>query len=314
MDPAYRRGIALVLVSALAFGSLAIFAKLAYDEGANTATLLTLRFAFAATILWVIVAVRRRPRPSRRVVIGGAGLGLFGYSLQAGGYFAALNHLDASLTALLLYTYPAMVFLGAIALGREDWSGLKVAALAVAAAGLALVLLGGGAGALNTTGVALAVGAALAYTTYILVADTVVGGADPFWLTAIVATGATVSVGVFTLATGDFDTGFGGGAWVALAGLVLISTILAITTFFLGLELVGPSTASIVSAIEPAWTVALAAIVFGETLGAIQLAGGALVLSAVVLLQMRAGRVTHGVAPDHAAPAPTAREVPQRPS
>jgi drug/metabolite transporter (DMT)-like permease len=314
MDPAYRRGIALVLVSALAFGGMAIFAKLAYDGGANTATLLTLRFLFAAVILWAIVAVRRRPRPSRRVVLGGAGLGLFGYSLQAGGYFAALNHLDASVTALVLYTYPAMVFVGAVTLGREPWSTPKLAALVVTAAGLALVLAGGATGSLNATGLLFAAGAAIAYSTYILVADTVVAGADPFWLTAIVVTGAAVSVGTFTLATGEFDAGFDGGAWAALAGLVVISTIVAITTFFLGLELVGPSTASIVSAIEPAATVALAAAIFGETLGALQLLGGALVLSAVVLLQLRAGRVPTGAAPDHAAAPSAAREVPQRAS
>lgn len=301
-------------MSALAFGGMAIFAKLAYDEGANTATLLMLRFVFAAAILWAIVAVRRRPKPSRRVVIGGAGLGLFGYSLQAGGYFAALNHLDASLTALILYTYPAMVFVGAVALGREPWSAPKLAALGITAAGLALVLAGGATGSLNSTGLLLAIGAALAYSTYILVADTVVGGADPFWLTAIVATGAAVSVGIFTLATGELDTGFGAGGWAALAGLVLISTIVAITTFFLGLEIVGPSTASIVSAIEPAATVALAALIFGESLGAVQLLGGVLVLSAVVLLQLRVGRVQTGAAPDHAAPASTAREVPERAS
>lgn len=293
---------------------MAIFAKLAYDEGANTATLLTLRFVFAALILWAIVGVRRRPRPTRRVVIGGAGLGLFGYSLQAGGYFAALNHLDASVTALVLYTYPAIVFLGAVTLGREPWSTPKLAALAVTAAGLALILAGSATGSLNATGLLLAAGAALAYSTYILVADTVVAGADPFWLTAIVVTGASISVGAYTLISGDFDTGFDTGGWAALAGLVVISTILAITTFFLGLELVGPSTASIVSAIEPAATVALAAVIFGESLGAVQLLGGALVVSAVVLLQLRVGRVQSGVAPDHAAPASAAREVPQRAS
>lgn len=290
---------------------MAIFAKLAYDEGANTATLLTLRFVLAALILWVIVAVRRRPRPSRRVVVGGTILGFFGYSLQAGGYFAALNHLDASLTALVLYTYPAMVFVGAVVLGREPWSALKLAALGVAATGVVLVLVGGASGSLNTTGVLLATGAAVAYATYILFADTVVPGADPFSLTAIVATGAATSVGLYTVLSGSLDLTFGGGGYASLAGLVLISTILPITTFFLGLELVGPSTASIVSAIEPAWTVALAAIVFGETLGPIQLLGGALVLSAVVVLQRRVGRVQPGAAPDHAAPAPTTREVPE---
>jgi drug/metabolite transporter (DMT)-like permease len=51
---------------------------------------------------------------------------------------------------------------------------------------------------------------------------------------------------------------------------------------------VGPSNASILSTFEPPVTVVLAFLVFGEHLGAVQLAGGALVLSAVVLLQARA--------------------------
>jgi drug/metabolite transporter (DMT)-like permease len=310
----YRTGLLLVLVSAVAFGGMAIFAKLAYRHGVNTASLLALRFLIAAAVLWVIVAVRRPGRPNRRTLIGGASLGFFGYSLQAAGYFTALKHLDASLTALLLYTYPAMVFVGAVALGRERVSGTKIAALGLAAAGLALVLLGGGAGALNTTGVALAIGAAVAYTTYILVADTIVGGADPFLLTAIVATGACVSLGGFALISGELDVGLDAVGWTSIVSLSLVCTVLGITTFFLGLERVGPSTASIVSTVEPACTVALAAVCFGERLGPVQLLGGAFVLSAVVVLQLRVDKVTPGAAPDHAAPAPAAREVPQHAS
>lgn len=310
----HQTGVVLVLVSALGFGAMAIFAKLAYRHGADAASLLTLRFLIAALVLWAIVAARRRPRPDRRTVLAGAGLGLFGYSVQAGCYFAALRHLDASLTALLLYTYPAMVFVGAVALRRERASAIKIGALGLAGAGLALVLLGGGAGALNGTGVALAVGAALAYTTYILVADSVVGGADPFALAAIVATGAFVSVGGYTVAAGGLHLGLDAVAWSALVSLSLVSTVLAMTTFFLGLERIGPSTASIVSTVEPAWTVALAAVCFGERLGPVQLLGGAIVLGAVVVLQRRVGRVTAGAAPDHAAPAPAARPVAQRAS
>ena len=298
-----------MLVSALGFGTMAIFAKLAYDHGANPATLLTLRFAIAAAVLWAIVAATRRPRPDRRTVRAGAGLGLVGYSVQAGCYFAALKHLDASVLALLLYTYPALVFVGAVALGRERSSALKIGALLMAGAGLALVLAGGASGSLNAAGVGLALGAALAYTSYILVADTVVAEADGVSLAAIVLTGAFVSVATYTAISGQFDASFDATAWAALVGLAIFSTVVAVTTFFLGLELVGPSTASIVSTIEPAWTVGLAAIVFGESLGVVQILGGALVLGAVVVLQRGAGRVRSGVPPDHAAPAPAAREV-----
>ena len=49
----------------------------------------------------------------------------------------------------------------------------------------------------------------------------------------------------------------------------------------------GPSTASILSTLEPLTTVALAFVVFGETLSAVQVTGAALVLGAAVWLQRR---------------------------
>ena len=73
--------------------------------------------------------------------------------------------------------------------------------------------------------------------------------------------------------------------WAAV--IALFSTVIPIVLFVAGLARVGASTAAIASTVEPAMTVALAWIVLGETLGPLQLAGGALVLSAVVLLQLR---------------------------
>jgi drug/metabolite transporter (DMT)-like permease len=269
----HRQGIVLCLASAAGFGGMAIFAKIAFRHGATVTSLLTLRFGIAAAVLWAVVAIGRRPPPPRRVVVAGAGLGAFGYSLQAACYFSALQHIDASLTALLLYTYPVLVFGGAVILGRDRPTRAKAGALALAAAGTGLVLVGGASGALNAPGVALALGAALTYTVYILVADTVVGEGDPFALAAIVSTGAFAALLGFSLATGRVDLSLDASGWAAIVALALISTVAAITAFLLGLERVGPSTASIVSTLEPVVTVALAALVFAERLGVVQLAG-----------------------------------------
>jgi drug/metabolite transporter (DMT)-like permease len=73
--------------------------------------------------------------------------------------------------------------------------------------------------------------------------------------------------------------------WAWLACLAVVSTVGAISLFFAGLRRVGPSAASILSTIEPVVTVALAFVVFGESLGPAQLVGGALVLSAVVAVR-----------------------------
>jgi drug/metabolite transporter (DMT)-like permease len=70
----------------------------------------------------------------------------------------------------------------------------------------------------------------------------------------------------------------------------VVSTVAAVSLFFAGLDRVGPTAASILSTIEPVVTVVLAFLVFGEVLGAVQLAGGALVLGAVFVLNARADR------------------------
>ena len=72
--------------------------------------------------------------------------------------------------------------------------------------------------------------------------------------------------------------------WGWLAGIALVSTFAAVSLFFAGLKRVGPTTASILSTVEPVVTVVLAFLVFGELLGVLQLLGGALVIAAVLVL------------------------------
>jgi drug/metabolite transporter (DMT)-like permease len=267
------------LASGAAFGAMAVFGKLAYTEGATVGTLLALRFLFASGLFWLGGAGRRMP-PARDVAIG-LGLGAGGYALQAGCYFAALERLDASLLALLVYTFPALVAAGAVALGRERLSHRRAASLVVASGGLTLVVAGG-LGSLDALGAALGLAAAVVYATYILVSDTLAIPALP--LAALVCTGAAVALLLSTALLGQFRPGaLSPAGWVWILCLAAVSTVGAIGLFFAGLQRVGPTTASILATVEPLVTVALAFAVFGESLGPLQVAGGILVLAAVLM-------------------------------
>jgi drug/metabolite transporter (DMT)-like permease len=287
-------GALLCLVSASAFATLGIFGTLAADAGASVASTLFVRFGLAAVLFAVVLRLgggwARLRRLPRRVVLTGLGLGAFGYSLQSGLYFAAIGRLDVSMVALLLYTYPVFVTLAAVALGRATASLRTGAALSIASTGLVLVLLAAGTGAFDLVGALLSLGAALTYTTYILVSDRIVGDVDPFALAFLVLTGATASFTVAGLATGSLDLALSGEAWLWLILIALVSTVVAVSAFFAGLRRVGPSEAAILSTFEPPVTVALAFLALGESLTPAQLLGGALVLAAVVLLQLPAGR------------------------
>jgi drug/metabolite transporter (DMT)-like permease len=290
--PAAATGALLCLLSAAGFGAMAIFGKLAYDAGVSTLTLLLIRFAITAPVFWALVAVGahgRAPRMPRRALLAGLGLGAIGYTAQSGLFFAALRRLDASLLALLLYTYPAWVTLAAFALGRDRPSPRRLLALALASTGLVVVLAGSAGGAVDPLGAALGIGASLAYTAYILTADGLSPDVPPVLLAALVSTGALFSFALAGAVSGTVTLGFSTDGWLWLALIALVSTAVPITAFFAGMARVGPSSASILSTFEPVVTVTLAFLAFGERLGAIQLAGAAVVLAAAVLLAAPGG-------------------------
>ncbi|MEU8205725.1 DMT family transporter [Streptosporangium sp. NPDC049046] len=316
-------GAALCLLSAACFGAMAIFGKLAYDAGVSPEALLLVRFTLAAVLLGIVVLVRPglrraasgppqqgatgRPAMTRgRVLAIAVGLGAIGYATQASLFFSALRLMDASLLALILYTYPVMVTVTAVLLGRDRLTLARAAALAAASGGTLLVLLGAGGMSFHPLGALLAFASAVTYTVYILVADTVVHRLAPVVLSALVMTGAAGTLAARTLLTGGVDLGFGVSGWFWLAAIAVVSTVVAMLTFFAGLKRIGPSAAAILSTFEPVVTAALAALVLGESLTPVQLAGGALVLSCVVVLQLR--RQDRGPRPAPDRPEPENRQ------
>jgi drug/metabolite transporter (DMT)-like permease len=285
-------GTLLCLGSAAAFGAMGVLGKLAYDDGATVGTLLAVRFLLAAALFWALLiaggAVGEVRALGGRDVAVALALGACGYAAQAGGYFAALERIDASLVALLIYTFPAIVGVAAIALGRERADPRRLTALGLASGGLVLVLASARAGGVDPLGAALALGAAVVYSAYILVSDGVTRRIRPRVLSALVCSGAAVTLTVGSTLLGEFRPGeLTVAGWGWLAGIAVVSTVGAVSLFFAGLERVGPTTASVLSTIEPVVTVLLAFIVFGEVLSVVQLFGGALVLGGVLVLNER---------------------------
>jgi drug/metabolite transporter (DMT)-like permease len=291
MGPVY------VLLSAVGFGVMAIFAKLAYGQDVGLGALLVVRFALAAAVLLAVATLSGELfRLGRRATASALGMGAFGYAVQAGLYLAAVSRVDASQVALVFCIYPVLVMVMAIATRRERASTRRTAALAMALAGIVFVLNGAATGAFDVLGALLSLASALVYTGYILVGDRVVADVPPVPLTALVCSGAFVSCLVGSVVTGGVDLGFSARGWLWLLLLVGISTVAAILLFFAGLSRVGPTVASLLSVLEPVVTVVAAALVFSESLTATQAFGGALVLAAVVVVQWPTAATTGVVA------------------
>lgn len=306
-DRARLTGMLLCLASAVCFGVAAVFAREATATGLTVPTMLVTRFTLAAAVFWVIVRLGRRGVPTGRLLAACAAMGTLGYAFQSMLYFNALTRIDATLVALLLYVYPAIVVALAVVLRRERAETRTLVALGCSLGGL-LLLLGGdgiGAGGVALTGVAMALGAALSYAVYITVAAGVLERADVIAMSAIVCTGAAVSLAVVGAASGTLVRPTAAGlAWSALLGVV--STVGAVGCFFAGVQRIGASRASVLSCLEPVVTALAAMALYGEALTPARLAGGAAVLGAVVVMQSRGRRTQPLEAEAPLQPVPTA--------
>jgi drug/metabolite transporter (DMT)-like permease len=110
---------------------------------------------------------------------------------------------------------------------------------------------------------------------------------DPAAATAIMTTATAGTYALLASASGVSisPADVPAGLWPPLLAFGLVATALAIQTFYAGVRRIGAARASIVSTIEPVYTITLAVILFGETLAPIQVLGGVLVLAAVLLAE-----------------------------
>ncbi|MFM8322277.1 MAG: DMT family transporter [Chloroflexota bacterium] len=293
-------GAIFVIISAASFGSLAIFGRLAYAAGLDTFTLLFLRFTLAALLIGALQAWRGERIPGGRQLAALVGMGAVGYVGQSFAYLTAIRYASAGLVALLLYLYPAIVaLLSALFLGQR-LTRLKLAALGLATLGAGLTANPQGG---QWTGVLLAVSAAAIYAVYIVVGAGVMRQVSAIQSSTVIFAAAGLVYGLAAALNGPRWPAAPGG-WLAVAGIVLLATVIPVTTFLAGLKRIGPTDASLLSTLEPVVTVLLAAAVFGERLPLLSLLGGGLILAAVALLthaELRAGRSDAAPPP---APAP----------
>lgn len=274
-------GIFLITVSAASFGAMAIFARLAYASGTDPVSVLFLRFLFGALFMLLFLRVRGIPLPEGRYLIILLLMGGLGYVGQSFCYFTALTLVSAGLVALLLYLYPAFVTVLAAVFLKARVTKLKIAALCLSLGGSFLVVGVDGGGKL--LGILLGIAAPVIYSVYIIVGSRVIPKAGALASSTIVMVAAAAVFGGVVSFRGLTLPGNWQG-WLSVLGIVLISTVLAIVTFFSGLKHIEPEQASIISTFEPVVTVALAAMVLGEAITSAKIIGGIMIISAVILL------------------------------
>lgn len=279
-----RLGVALCLAAGVAFAVQPVLGSVALDGGAEIVPMLGWRYLLAAVLL-AVIARRGLGAMPWRVMLSAFALGLVLYTADSFLFYSALQRTSAPFATLLHYAHLALVVGAAALLGRERLDARRAAALVAILAGVALV--GGGAVSPDPLGVTLAIGAAAVYAVYILASDRLLRDVDPVAYAAVLTTGAAVAFLTVGGAQGSLLHLGGSSGIAAILGGAVLGSSFALTAFLAGIRLVGPGTASLLVTVEVPVGLALAAVVLGDRLATPQLAGAAVVVAAIVLLQVR---------------------------
>jgi drug/metabolite transporter (DMT)-like permease len=306
MDRSRLTGTLLVIVSAIAYGSGGLFAKPVYATGLDWLTLMAWRFAIAAGLAWIVLLARPSARRAlaalpRRTLLTTIGLGVYFVSNTAT-YFAGIQTVPLGLSALIVYLYPPIVAVLALRLGRplegrRAWGALGIAVLGV-------VLAVGGIDtrtAPPVTGLLLIMASPLLYSVWIILAARHSGersdrvghatdeGATTTAIGAVMLSATAVVYWIIAIAARHplLPAEIPSTAWPGILGVGVVAGFVSVQAFYAGTQRVGAAQASLLSTVEPLWTITAAALLYGERLTAIQLGGGVLILVAVILSQTR---------------------------
>lgn len=289
-----RVSLVAVIVSAACFATLAILTNKAYALGAQPLQLLTWRFMFAALLMAAVQASRgHRALFVRPLDVGRFSLlSLTGYGAASLCFFFALKYVDASVVAVLLYTYPALVALISRVVFGEGLGASRVLAIVMTFAGCSLVLRVFEAGqVIDPRGILLGLGAALGYSMFNLLSARWLGDYPRMVLMTYTFGLSAAGMGLVSVLTGSSLSvaGWPPTLWGLLAAIVVVPTFFAVVLYLEGIKGLGAPQAAIVSTFEPLFTIVLAAIFLGDRLSATQIAGALLVVAGVAAAEWRPG-------------------------
>lgn len=285
-------GIFLVFLSAASFGAIPVFAHFAYISGATLLTVLFFRFAIAALCFCSYATLKKIPWPKPKSLQKLILLGGVGFVLQSLTFFGALTLASPGLVVLLLYVYPSIVVGISIVFLHHPVSPAKIIALGVAFMGTVLTI--GPLKEVQLLGILLGLASAIIYATYVMVGENVMQQESPIISSTVMITSAAIVYSAVAMIYGlSLPQSVSG--WVSIGALGVISTVLAIGALFAGIKLLGASIASMLSTLEPVVTITLSLIVLKQPMTEMQIIGGALILTAVMILTLEQLSKKHAV-------------------
>ena len=282
------KGIAATLLSCLFAGLAPVLGKLAYQAGVDPITLVAMRTALAAGLLWLFYLLfwRGYTAIKWRDLAGCVGMGIAN-GVGSLLYYNGLSRMDASLAHLLYSMYPFWVFIFLSAAGHPI-SRMSVVRLGLALVSVFLLTWQGGA-LIDPLGVTLMIGAGALYGFHLVLGQWTLADVDPRTVTLYGLTTMSLVVGIpFLLQGGPAGPIPTEGLWAILL-VAIFPTALARLLVFAGLRRIGGMQTALLALAEPLVAVVLAFALLGESFTPQQWIGACLFLVSVLLIRRDTG-------------------------
>jgi drug/metabolite transporter (DMT)-like permease len=282
---------ALILVAGALWGAMGLFVHRIDDVfGFKSMQIVLHRALFSAALLAVVIAVRDRGlfRIKPRDIWCFLGTGVASIVFFNFCYFRAIVMTNMAVAACMLYTAPVFVGIMSRLMFREAITAVKALAMVLVFVGCAMTTgIFGGIGGINAPGVLFGLGAGFGYALYSIFGRFAISkGYKPL----------TVSFYTFAVAAAaTLPAAFGGGFFTAAEGgfanvpllvmFALVTTVLPFMFYTEGLRSVAPGRASVLASVEPVVAAILGAAVLREDMSVMALAGVAVVVASIAIMQ-----------------------------
>jgi drug/metabolite transporter (DMT)-like permease len=283
-------GLTIAVLGAILFSAKAILAKLMYRHGVDAMLVMALRMIMSVPFFFLIGWWQARKlaplswADRGRIVV----LGMIGYYLSSFLDFLGLQYITAALERLILYLTPSFVLLLSVVFLKRSISRRQLVSLAIAYAGIVLVLSHDLeiAGSNVWLGTVLVTASAVFYAIYLIASGEAVKRIGALRLVAYaMCVSAVPSVLQFLLLrpAGQLLTQPLPVYWLSFLNAVMC-TVLPVTMTMVAVARIGAPLASQAGLIGPVSTLLLGFWLLGEPITTWQLAGGALVMVGMYLL------------------------------
>lgn len=285
-----NRYVVSVILAGSLWGFMGFFRRTLDSMGISAVGCIAVRCVFAALLFGIVLLVRDREafkvKPADLWIFFGSGI----VSLLVFGvcYFKAMDHMSLSAAAILLYTAPCFVILFSALLFKEKLTGQKFFAMLLAFAGCCLVSGIGSGAHITPVGLALGLASGVCYALYSIFSRFALNRGYSsltinFYSCLLAAIGATIIGGtdyvpVICASVPDFGFAFATG---------LVTCFLPYLLYTRGLVGLENGKASIMASIEPVVATVVGVVIYNEALTALSTLGIALVLAAIVLLNVK---------------------------